>query len=55
MNLMFFLQSDGAVQNHDVQQDLDLLYDGLDEDNLSDSPDLDDSDSIQSEPKPKLR
>jgi len=43
-------------RSQEVEEDLDLLYDSLEVDNLSDSgPELDDNDSIQSTPKPKLR
>ncbi|XP_072240111.1 phosphofurin acidic cluster sorting protein 1-like [Leuresthes tenuis] len=49
-------ESDHVRQSQEVEEDLDLLYDSLEVDNLSDSgPELDDNDSIQSTPKPKLR
>lgn len=43
-------------QGQVAEEDLDLLYDGLEVYNPSDSgPELDDNDSILSTPKPKLR
>ncbi|XP_019216085.1 phosphofurin acidic cluster sorting protein 1 isoform X1 [Oreochromis niloticus] len=50
------LDSDPVGQSQEAEEDLDLLYDSLEVYNLSDSgPELDDNDSIQSTPKPKLR
>ncbi|XP_074487354.1 phosphofurin acidic cluster sorting protein 1-like isoform X2 [Sebastes fasciatus] len=50
------LDSDPVGQCQEVEEDLDLLYDSLEVYNPSDSgPELDDNDSIQSTPKPKLR
>ncbi|XP_069385662.1 phosphofurin acidic cluster sorting protein 1-like isoform X2 [Paralichthys olivaceus] len=47
---------DPVGQSQEVEEDLDLLYDSLELYNPSDSgPELDDNDSIQSTPKPKLR
>ncbi|XP_054451927.1 phosphofurin acidic cluster sorting protein 1-like [Anoplopoma fimbria] len=50
------LDSDPVGQSQEAEEDLDLLYDSLEVYNPSDSgPELDDNDSIQSTPKPKLR
>ncbi|XP_068558829.1 phosphofurin acidic cluster sorting protein 1-like [Cebidichthys violaceus] len=50
------LDSDPVGQSQGVEEDLDLLYDSLEIYNPSDSgPELDDNDSIQTTPKPKLR
>ncbi|XP_029009609.1 phosphofurin acidic cluster sorting protein 1-like isoform X12 [Betta splendens] len=50
------LNLDPVDQEPEAEEDLDLLYHSLDSYNLSDSgPELDDSDSIVSTPKPKLR
>ncbi|XP_061573580.1 phosphofurin acidic cluster sorting protein 1-like [Cololabis saira] len=49
-------ENEARVQSRDAEEDLDQLYDSLEVDNVSDSsPEIDDNDSIQSEPKPKLR
>ncbi|KAM4583617.1 phosphofurin acidic cluster sorting protein 1-like isoform 2-T2 [Odontesthes bonariensis] len=49
-------ESDHVGRSQEVEEDLDLLYDSLEVDNFSDSgPELEDNDSIQSTPKPKLR
>lgn len=50
------LDSDPVGQSQEAEENLDLLYDSLEVYNPSDSgPELDDNDSIQSTPKPKLR
>ncbi|XP_069024285.1 phosphofurin acidic cluster sorting protein 1-like [Embiotoca jacksoni] len=50
------MDSDPVGQSQDMEEDLDLLYDSLEVYNPSDSgAELDDNDSIQSTPKPKLR
>uniref|UniRef100_A0AAX7TK07 Phosphofurin acidic cluster sorting protein 1 n=1 Tax=Astatotilapia calliptera TaxID=8154 RepID=A0AAX7TK07_ASTCA len=50
------LDSDPVGQSQEAKENLDLLYDSLEVYNPSDSgPELDDNDSIQSTPKPKLR
>lgn len=50
------LGSDPVGQSQEAEENLDLLYDSLEVYNPSDSgPELDDNDSIQSTPKPKLR
>ncbi|XP_035040108.1 phosphofurin acidic cluster sorting protein 1 [Hippoglossus stenolepis] len=47
---------DPVGQSQEVEEDLDVLYDSLELYNPSDSgPELDDNESIQSTPKPKLR
>ncbi|XP_062244246.1 phosphofurin acidic cluster sorting protein 1-like isoform X2 [Platichthys flesus] len=47
---------DPVGQSQEVQEDLDLLYDSLELYNPSDSgPELDDNESLQSTPKPKLK
>ncbi|XP_035494377.2 phosphofurin acidic cluster sorting protein 1-like isoform X2 [Scophthalmus maximus] len=50
------LDSDPVGQSQETEDDLDLLYDGLDVYDPSDSgAELDDNDSVLSTPKPKLR
>uniref|UniRef100_A0A672FCK2 Phosphofurin acidic cluster sorting protein 2 n=1 Tax=Salarias fasciatus TaxID=181472 RepID=A0A672FCK2_SALFA len=50
------LSSDPVCQSQEAEEDLDLLYDSLEVYNRSESErDLEDSDSIQSTPKPTLR
>ncbi|XP_047434339.1 phosphofurin acidic cluster sorting protein 1-like isoform X5 [Mugil cephalus] len=50
------LDSDPVGPGQEAEEDLDLLYDSLELYNPSDSgPELDDNDSLQSTPKPKLR
>ncbi|XP_034446664.1 LOW QUALITY PROTEIN: phosphofurin acidic cluster sorting protein 1-like [Hippoglossus hippoglossus] len=47
---------DPVGQSQEVEEDLDVLYDSLELYNPSDSgPELDDNESVQSTPKPKLR
>ncbi|KAM6939565.1 phosphofurin acidic cluster sorting protein 1-like [Xenentodon cancila] len=49
-------ENEVVVQSQDAEDDLDLFYDSLEVDNAGDSsPEMDDNDSIHSEPKPKLR
>uniref|UniRef100_A0AAX7TWU0 Phosphofurin acidic cluster sorting protein 1 n=1 Tax=Astatotilapia calliptera TaxID=8154 RepID=A0AAX7TWU0_ASTCA len=53
---LWVLDSDPVGQSQEAKENLDLLYDSLEVYNPSDSgPELDDNDSIQSTPKPKLR
>ncbi|XP_076879449.1 phosphofurin acidic cluster sorting protein 2 isoform X2 [Brachyhypopomus gauderio] len=50
------LDSDPVDQAQEVEEDLDLLYDSLEVYNPSDSgPEMEDSESVLSTPKPKLR
>uniref|UniRef100_A0A8D3DJ34 Phosphofurin acidic cluster sorting protein 1-like n=1 Tax=Scophthalmus maximus TaxID=52904 RepID=A0A8D3DJ34_SCOMX len=55
-NISHVLDSDPVGQSQETEDDLDLLYDGLDVYDPSDSgAELDDNDSVLSTPKPKLR
>uniref|UniRef100_A0AAY5EX43 Phosphofurin acidic cluster sorting protein 2 n=1 Tax=Electrophorus electricus TaxID=8005 RepID=A0AAY5EX43_ELEEL len=50
------LDSDPVDQTQEVEEDLDLLYDSLEVYNPSDSgPEMEDSESVLSTPKPKLK
>lgn len=50
------LDSDPVDQTQEVEEDLDLLYDSLEVYNPSDSgPELEDTESVVSTPKPKLK
>ncbi|KAK1806127.1 hypothetical protein P4O66_012837 [Electrophorus voltai] len=50
------LDSDPVDQTQEVEEDLDLLYDSLEVYNPSDSgPEIEDSESVLSTPKPKLK
>lgn len=56
MQVGFGLDHVSQEQIRDVEEDLDELYDSLEMYNHSDSgPDMDETDSIISTPKPKLR
>ncbi|XP_049321635.1 phosphofurin acidic cluster sorting protein 2 isoform X2 [Astyanax mexicanus] len=50
------LDSDPVDQTHEVEEDLDLLYDSIEVYNQSDSgPEMEDNESVLSTPKPKLK
>ncbi|XP_036402954.1 phosphofurin acidic cluster sorting protein 2-like isoform X1 [Megalops cyprinoides] len=50
------LDSDPVDQTQEVEEDLDLLYNSLEEYNQSDSaPEIEDNESVLSTPKPKLK
>lgn len=56
MQVGFGLDHVSQEQIRDVEEDLDELYDSLEMYNPSDSgPDMEETDSIISTPKPKLR
>ncbi len=56
MQVGFWFGSCVQKQIRDVEEDLDELYDSLEMYNPSDSgPDMEETDSIISTPKPKLR